>query len=472
MDADLGFPHTVLSYLSRPPGYKKFLQVLGKSKDGENLLTRNWDLCIVLDACRADLLQSVLEEEAWSPPEEWSWNTITSVDSHTIPWSRKTFLGPVSGETTPTTYVTATPQSTEVSDSDRIAELDEVWRYAWDDTLGTVPPGAVTDRAIHHYRTGSNRVLAHYLQPHVPLLTRDDEALRPYFGASEGQPNDGAVTPQSESDDGASDTATVFEWLPGEWDLATGDSTYLFDRLLSRVQSMSEPFFLWVFLLEPHWPYRPSKEHRNGRSTWEMYNLNWKASPLSDTTPNADDETGINDLYNGAVREADRFLGRIREDLASYDPVYVIHGDHGEALGERGNWGHGSLYDEVIRVPLVVANAGDEASVDRPTSLRMLSRLIETIGQDDSVDWESLGKPYVLSKTRRDAYAIRGRDWKFYERDGTASFFDLEADPGELSPISPDSVHVGSTLKDLVSLYDHRFEESQQIARAVTDRFT
>jgi len=231
MDAELGFPHTVLSYLSRPPGYKKFLQVLGKSKDGENLLTRNWDLCIVLDACRADLLQSVLEEEAWSPPEEWSWNTITSVDSHTIPWSRKTFLGPVSGETTPTTYVTATPQSTEVSDSDRIAELDEVWRYAWDDTLGTVPPGAVTDRAIHHYRTGSNRVLAHYLQPHVPLLTRDDEALRPYFGASEGQPNDGAVTPQSESDDGASDTATVFEWLPGEWDLATGDSTYLFDRL-------------------------------------------------------------------------------------------------------------------------------------------------------------------------------------------------------------------------------------------------
>jgi len=277
----------------------------------------------------------------------------------------------------------------------------------------------------------------------------------------------------------------VSRWVEGEFvaglrfglnmlgwgDISMSWESY-YDRLLSRVQSMSEPFFLWVFLLEPHWPYRPSKEHRNGRSTWEMYNLNWKASPLSDTTPNADDETGINDLYNGAVREADRFLGRIREDLASYDPVYVIHGDHGEALGERGNWGHGSLYDEVIRVPLVVANAGDEASVDRPTSLRMLSRLIETIGQDDSVDWESLGKPYVLSKTRRDAYAIRGRDWKFYERDGTASFFDLEADPGELSPISPDSVHVGSTLKDLVSLYDHRFEESQQIARAVTDRFT
>lgn len=239
-----------------------------------------------------------------------------------------------------------------------------------------------------------------------------------------------------------------------------------YERLLSRVASMSEPFFLWVFLLEPHWPYRPSRGHRYGRSVVDMYSQNWKASPLSDATPDSDDRPVLSDLYDGTILDADQFLGRIREDLAEYDPVFVIHGDHGEAIGEHGNFGHGSLYEEVIHVPLVVANVADDDRIDRPTSLRTLPRLIEAASQDTSTDWRSFGSPYVLSKTRKAAFALRGRDWKFYKRDGHASFFELDSDPEETSPRSLDSMAIGATLDKIVSKYEERLVESDRIADA------
>ena len=40
---------------------------------------------------------------------------------------------------------------------------------------------------------------------------------------------------------------------------------------------------------------------------------------------------------------------------ASSDSIVVLTTDHGDSLGEDGNWGHGvTIYPEVVRIPLMI----------------------------------------------------------------------------------------------------------------------
>jgi len=64
-------------------------------------------------------------------------------------------------------------------------------------------------------------------------------------------------------------------------------------------------------------------------------------------------------MYDGGILYADSLLGRVAEALrrrGSLDrTVVVVLSDHGELLGEHGEFGHGrSLYEPVLRVPLLV----------------------------------------------------------------------------------------------------------------------
>lgn len=126
-----------------------------------HLYDRDWDVAIVLDACRCDLFQSA----NWTVPK--SVEPIYSVASMTGDWMERTFPEDASD----TVYVTSAPFSDEVLDAGRFGELDEVWRYAFDEEIGTVLPDWVTDRAIVHGRQGDyQRLVVHYMQPHFPSI--------------------------------------------------------------------------------------------------------------------------------------------------------------------------------------------------------------------------------------------------------------------------------------------------------------
>ncbi len=67
-------------------------------------------------------------------------------------------------------------------------------------------------------------------------------------------------------------------------------------------------------------------------------------------------------LYDLAVSHMDDHVGGFLEHLESLDmhsrTVVVLTSDHGEDLGEDGVIGHGSLREQVLRVPLVLKSAG------------------------------------------------------------------------------------------------------------------
>lgn len=70
-----------------------------------------------------------------------------------------------------TAYITGNPHSERLLDATKLAFLDEVWRYAWDEEGKTVPARPITDQTITAARHSSyDRVIAHYMQPHFPCV--------------------------------------------------------------------------------------------------------------------------------------------------------------------------------------------------------------------------------------------------------------------------------------------------------------
>jgi len=134
---------------------------------GQHILNEEWDICIVLDACRADLLADVVGDHSFLDT-----NTTRSVGSATFEWMPKTFSD--DRDFSNVTYVCANPFSGEFLNGDDFELLEEVWRTSWDPELGTVPADSVTDATIRIGRElRPERLLIHYMQPHVPFVPSD-----------------------------------------------------------------------------------------------------------------------------------------------------------------------------------------------------------------------------------------------------------------------------------------------------------
>lgn len=301
----IGFPHTLLEYVSRPPGYKKLLHQWGKYQTGENILTHDWNLCIILDACRFDLLQTAFENE-WAPSVGGEWNTIISVESATQPWIKKTFDINKSGSVEPVTYVCANPYSVEARGSSVVNHLDEVWQYGDDPTLGTVPPEVVTDRAIHHYRHRDSRVIAHYIQPHLPALIQKDGELCRRFGSEPNKEWDESWLSQNFQPE------TIFDRLPGEWTIPEKEATNFWNRL--RLGDLDQ------------------------ETAWDAFEKN----------------------LNIVLEEVNTLLRAVNAKKV------IITSDHGNAFGEWGIYGHPyHMPFKVLRkVPYIVTTANCEINYE------------------------------------------------------------------------------------------------------------
>jgi arylsulfatase A-like enzyme/tetratricopeptide (TPR) repeat protein len=91
------------------------------------------------------------------------------------------------------------------------------------------------------------------------------------------------------------------------------------------------PWFAWVHLYEPHFPYAPP----------EPFASRYRAKP-----------------YDGEVAAADAALAPLLHEVldGSGKPTFVVlTGDHGESLGEHGEMTHGLFaYEPTLHVPLIL----------------------------------------------------------------------------------------------------------------------
>lgn len=132
-----------------------------KREGSTYVLEEDWDVLIVLDACRADLFESVVDTDRFDEYRE-----ITSPGSRTPEWTRENFGGRDLGDTI---YISSNGWVSTVLD-DTFYDLVEVWR----ETDGPPGPGHITEAAQKASENHPDkRLIVHYLQPHRPFLNSD-----------------------------------------------------------------------------------------------------------------------------------------------------------------------------------------------------------------------------------------------------------------------------------------------------------
>lgn len=149
---------------------------------GRYLFSYDWDLAIVLDACRYDLAKTRGVEHGVNLGEP---SRAYSVGSWSPDWVRRTFSAATEPELTNTKYISANVFTNLVPEA---ASIDPVWERAWDADLNTVPPRPVTDATIQAMRDDERgRYIAHYMQPHMPPIVETKHKFTG-FNPYEGQP--------------------------------------------------------------------------------------------------------------------------------------------------------------------------------------------------------------------------------------------------------------------------------------------
>lgn len=161
------------------------------------------------------------------------------------------------------------------------------------------------------------------------------------------------------------DSLDANELLYNFYSEITADAVYAkFEQWFRNRKEKS--FFAWVHFYDPHAPYDPPAEYRNGGGS-------------------------LSDLYDGEVAFTDVHVGKIIQDLKNEgvldSTLIVIVGDHGEALGEHQEYGHSVFcYEENLKVPLIFYNSRmfPEGSVaeERVCLIDIMPSLLEMFGMD------------------------------------------------------------------------------------------
>ncbi len=179
-------------------------------------------------------------------------------------------------------------------------------------------------------------------------------------------------------------------------------------------------------------------------------------------------------LYDGEIRFTDENLGRILDQLdlrgRLKDALVVVTADHGEEFFEHGGKGHQkSLYDEVVRIPLILRWPGHLSAgtvvkdpvrlIDVMPTLIALAGIHErppTQGRDIGplLRGGSLPPAPALQELlvdRNDIRALRTAETKIvsWRHAGASFFYDLVSDPHELHPIGSDDPRLMQGLRDL-----------------------
>ena len=158
------------------------------------------------------------------------------------------------------------------------------------------------------------------------------------------------------------------------------------------------PFFLWVHVFDPHTPYELPKGFLESFAQTvgapvPPRTVSPPTLPQVQTLPpelaflrGVNNEALVDYLYHVEVSYTDSLMESLFEALApvSADTLEILTADHGEFLGERGNYyNHRGLFPETLHVPLVVRLPGQTTGQhvpDRVTSRDIVPTVISVLG--------------------------------------------------------------------------------------------
>jgi arylsulfatase A-like enzyme len=211
-----------------------------------------------------------------------------------------------------------------------------------------------------------------------------------------------------------------------------------------ETQPGDKRLFLWVHLFEPHEPYVAHPEHAFG-------------------------DRDI-DRYDGEIAFADEGIGEIVTRVRAKRPgaVIIVTADHGEEFGEHGGRYHGTtVYEEQVRVPLVVVGPGVAAArrIEAPVqTIDILPSVLAAldIPRPPRIGGKSFGRwlgapkgapsaapatpaaaggkesPVVAIALTDDQAMLADAEWRLIcaRRAGACALYNLDLDPSERRDVS------------------------------------
>jgi len=157
---------------------------------------------------------------------------------------------------------------------------------------------------------------------------------------------------------------------PGRAYATAAEVARTFDALAAELDP-ERPFFAYVHYMDVHNPYTPPPELAAEFVRTSGVDRYMNGRPEGDEVPSDDDLRFMIESYDACIRHADdsvRALLAAIESLArGRDTILVVTADHGDEFMDHGGLGHGhSMYQELLRVPLIVAGGELPADVRVP----------------------------------------------------------------------------------------------------------
>lgn len=240
------------------------------------------------------------------------------------------------------------------------------------------------------------------------------------------------------------------------------------DWIRTKGVTINKPWMVNVNLSKPHFPMEVTQE------LWDLYQghddlADYGPECESAQHPYAQDlrhhfqtdkypESSVRGLrrgYYGCVTYVDRKLGElldVLEETGMLDNTVVIYtSDHGDMHGKFGMWWKCSLYEDSVRVPLIIAGPGfrkNYRSTTAVNSLDVQASIFKSLGCSRPSNW--VGTPlqgltgddpdkvafseYHGHGTRASAFMVRKGMWKYlFYSEAPNQLFNIADDPNELT---------------------------------------
>lgn len=250
------------------------------------------------------------------------------------------------------------------------------------------------------------------------------------------------------------------------------DASLVIDAALRWLRPRTQkPYFCWVHLFDPHYPYLAHEDRFGDAFSDRLY----------------DAELAYVDT------ELDRLFSTLEKSGALENTLIVIVGDHGESLGEHGELSHSmTVYDATLRVPLLVVSPKEIRPghrVTEPVSLVDLTpTILDQLGQKPitNVSGRSL-RPSLRGETQplvpcyaetdepfhaahwSPLRALVTQKWK-YIRSPRAELYDMIADPPELNNLATEMPDQVQELEAELTSWEERMNERVADNVALTEQ--
>lgn len=141
---------------------------------------RDWDVLVIMDACRVDALRTIVEDDDRFPPGT-AVRRVVSPASTSAEFMESQFTNGPSAEKHRAGLVCSNPYAAKCPGvaPNQWQRVEHVWRqYGDTGAIDATPPRPVTDAAITVAReTDPERLIVWYMQPHFPARTLNETGV-------------------------------------------------------------------------------------------------------------------------------------------------------------------------------------------------------------------------------------------------------------------------------------------------------